>query len=214
MALSKGIRAINLGCGTVTAPDWINLDNSPGARLAKFPRLRWFLWKVGFLSNTHYQARWPQSLIIRDLRKPLPFSDASVDYVYTSHYLEHNSLADARKLLQEIYRVLRPGGIVRIVVPDLALGAHRYLEAIRANPEDASAAPEFLNWLQLTRSNVRDPHLWMYDAPSLTAMLRGCGFNKIVVCEYREGCVPDCKILDNRPEESLYIEAERSAQMS
>ena len=96
-----------------------------------------------------------------------------------------------------------------MVVPDLAAGARQYVAAMQSNPNDAKAAPEFLNWLQLSRTGVRDPHLWMYDAASLTAMLSECGFANAVVCEYQKGRVPDCDILDNRPEESLYLEAEK-----
>jgi hypothetical protein len=41
MPLPAGAIALNLGCGLSIAPGWINIDNSPNARLAKYPRLRW-----------------------------------------------------------------------------------------------------------------------------------------------------------------------------
>jgi hypothetical protein len=66
-----------------------------------------------------------------------------------------------------------------------------------------------LNWLQLSRPGVRDPHRWMYDAPSLAAILGEAGFINTTVCEYREGRVPDCAILDNHPDDSLHLEAEK-----
>jgi predicted SAM-dependent methyltransferase len=75
--------------------------------------------------------------------------------------LEHLAAADAMKLIEEIFRVLKPGGMVRLVVPDLAYGARGYIDALANNPSDPKAAPEFLNWLQLSRSGVRDAHLWM-----------------------------------------------------
>ncbi|MEW6125925.1 MAG: methyltransferase domain-containing protein [Acidobacteriota bacterium] len=209
MSFPEGIKAINLGCGTSIAPGWINLDNSPNARLAKVPALRWLLWKVGILSEAQYRIPWSKSIIIRDLRKPLPFGDNSIDYVYTSHFLEHNTRQAARKLLCEVHRVLKPGGIARIVVPDLASGARRYVEALNHNPNDANAAAEFLQWMQLLRVDVRDPHLWMYDAPSLTALLNQVGLVNVLICKYQKGRVPDCEVLDNRPEESLYLEAEK-----
>ena len=59
----------------------------------------------------------------------------------------------------------------------------------------------------LAKPRVRDPHLWMYDAPSLTAMLTEAGFVSVTICEFGSGQVPDCDLLDNRPEESLYVEA-------
>jgi predicted SAM-dependent methyltransferase len=209
MPLPAGVIAINLGCGLSVAPGWVNLDNSPNGRLAKYPRLRRALWKFGVLSDHHYSVPWPSSIELRDLRKPLPYPDSSVDYVYTSHFLEHLSRKDGSRLIGEVFRVLKPRGLARTVVPDLEVGARTYVAAMQSNPKDASAAAEFLNWLQLSRLGVRDPHLWMYDAPSLTAMLAQCGFINITVCEFRRGKMPDCDILDNRPEDSLHLEAEK-----
>jgi SAM-dependent methyltransferase len=209
MPLADGVKGINLGCGLSVAPGWINLDNSPNARLVKYPLLRWGLWKLGVLSNFHYAVQWPESITIVDLRKPLPFADGTIDYVYSSHFLEHLSVDDARRLLREVFRVLKRGGLMRIVVPDLALGVRQYVTALETNPHDTQAAPTFLNWLQLSRPGLRDPHLWMYDAPSLSAMLGEIGFARTAVCEFRKGSVPDCDILDNRPEDSLHLEAEK-----
>jgi SAM-dependent methyltransferase len=209
MALPDGAKGINLGCGLSIAPGWINIDSSPNARLSKYPLLKWTLWKLGVLSSPHYTAPWPRSIEVRDLKNPLPYADSSIDYVYTSHFLEHLSRDDGQKLIREAFRVLKPHGLVRLVVPDLAVGVRDYVATMQSNPNDAKAAPEFLNWLQLSRPEVRDPHLWMYDAPSLTAVLSKCGFINAGVWEYRKGRVPDCDILDNRPEDSLHLEAEK-----
>lgn len=168
MPLPPGVKAVNIGCGTYIAAGWINIDNSPNARLSKYPRLRWMLWKLGILSDRHYQVKWADSLVIHDVRKKLPFSDSSIDYVYTSHFLEHNSLSDARRLIGDVFRILKAGGVLRVVVPDLAIGARRYLDALQKTPSDPKAAADFLDWLQLGRPGDRDPHLWMYDATSLT----------------------------------------------
>lgn len=209
MALQNGVKAVNIGCGLTIAQGWINIDNSPNARLAKYPLLRWMLWKFRVLSDRHYRVEWPRSIVIHDVRKRLPFPDSSVDYVYTSHFLEHNSFSDAQRLITDIFRILKTDGVVRIVVPDLAIGARLYLEALRANPADSKAASDFLDWMQLSKPGVRDPHLWMYDAPSLSAMLIKAGFTDVVVCGYKQGRTPDCDILDNRPEDSVHIEAQK-----
>jgi len=206
------MKAINLGCGLVVAPGWINIDNSPNARLSKYPALRWALWKVGALSEGHYNIKWPASIEIHDLTRKLPYPDHHIDYVYTSHFIEHLERSEAEQLLREVFRVLKPCGIVRIVVPDLAIGVRQYVEAIGSNPEDADAAPRFLSWLQLGTSRTRSPHRWMYDAPSLKRILKAVGFDDIAACEYRQGRVPDCEILDSRPEDSLHIEAAKPEQ--
>lgn len=207
MSLPAGVKALNLGCGLSVAPGWINIDNSPNARLSKYPLLRWLLWKLGILSDLHYRINWSKTIEIHDLKKRLPYADSTIDYVYTSHFLEHHALVDARRLIAEVFRILKPGGVARIVVPDLALGARLYLNALESN--DPKAAPEFLSWMQLSRQGVRDPLLWMYDAPSLGAMLTETGFTRVSVCAFKQGRVPDCDILDNRPEDSLHIEAEK-----
>jgi len=201
--------AVNLGCGSTVAPGWINLDNSPGARLAQFPWLRWLLWKTKVLSDQHYNVRWPKNVIVRDLRRKLPFDSASIDCVYTSHVLEHLTRADARNLLSDIYRILKNGGLLRVVVPDLAFGARRYLAALERNVDDTAAAPELLNWLALSKPGLRAPHLWMYDAPTLRRELVAVGFDNVVVREHKTGSLPDCELLDNRPDESLHMEAEK-----
>ena len=209
MPLPTGAVALNLGCGLSIAPGWINIDNSPNARLARYPWIRWALWKLGILSDRHYSVGWSDSIQTYNLKKTLPYKNSSVDYVYTSHFVEHLELKDSQRLMSEVFRILKPGGIVRVVIPDLALGARQYVAAIEANPDDANAAHEFVGWLQLNRPDLRDPHLWMYDAASLSGMLNQIGFSDVVVYEYRKGRVPDCDILDNRPEDSLHLEAEK-----
>ena len=209
MPLPTGAVALNLGCGLSIAPGWINIDNSPNARLARYPWIRWTLWKLGVLSDRHYSVGWSDSILTYDLKKKLPYKDSSVDYVYTSHFLEHLELEDSRRLMSEVFRILKPGGIVRVVIPDLALGAREYVNAITANRDDANAANEFVDWLQLNRTELRDPHLWMYDAGSLGALLTRAGFSNVVVCEHKKGRVPDCDVLDNRPKDSLHMEAEK-----
>jgi len=54
-----------------------------------------------------------------DLRYPLPFKSNSFEEVFTEHTLEHLYPSEANNLLQEIFRVLKPGYITRIIVPDL-----------------------------------------------------------------------------------------------
>lgn len=96
------IKCLNVGCGQRFHPDWVNLDLHPTD-----PSVR----------------EW-------DLRKELPFPAASFDVVYHSHVLEHFSRADAPHLLHGCRRVLKPGGVIRVVVPDLERIAHLYLEAL------------------------------------------------------------------------------------
>jgi predicted SAM-dependent methyltransferase len=48
---------------------------------------------------------------------PLPFENDSVDYIYTSHFLEHLSFEEVLYIMNEFYRVLKPGKILDVIVP-------------------------------------------------------------------------------------------------
>ncbi len=108
-----GRALLNIGCGTRFHPDWTNLDHYPYA----------------------------PSILQHDLNKPLPFADGTFDVVYHSHVLEHFSRAGGRALLQECARVLKRGGTLRVVVPDLAFSARLYLQALA----DVQADPNPVN---------------------------------------------------------------------
>jgi prepilin-type processing-associated H-X9-DG protein len=67
-----------------------------------------------------------------DLRNGLPFPTATVDAIYASHVLEHFYYREVTKILRECYRVLRPGGGLRMLVPSVELA----IEAYRAGNGD------------------------------------------------------------------------------
>src|SRR6186713_8165 len=91
---------VNLGCGWRFNPNWTNFDLAPISPQVK---------KANFL-----------------FRIPLP--DKSASCVYHSHTLEHLSLKFGKQFLKECQRVLEPGGILRIVVPDLEKTVRDYVD--------------------------------------------------------------------------------------
>lgn len=99
---------LNLGCGSVCHPDWVNLD---------------------------FIAAVPE-VVACDLREPFPFADGSVEACYASHVLEHFSRQDASKFVLECRRVLRSGGVLRLVVPDLENIAVAYLRSVDGSAAD------------------------------------------------------------------------------
>lgn len=103
---------LNIGCGAVCHPDWINLDIQP---------------------SVSYVRHW-------DATQGLPCGDEEVDVCYASHVVEHLHPADAEGLLRQCHRVLKDRGIVRIVVPDLEAIAREYVSALdRVDRGDAQA---------------------------------------------------------------------------
>lgn len=95
---------VNLGCGGTWHPEWVNFDFRPA----------------------------PPHVRALDIRQRLPFADQSVDAVLHSHVLEHLSHDQALGLARECLRVLKPGGVLRAVVPDLEAIARRYLQSLEA----------------------------------------------------------------------------------
>jgi predicted SAM-dependent methyltransferase len=115
------IKCLNLGCGQRFHPEWVNLDLHP--------------------SNPSVQ-RW-------DLQEDLPFPDESFDVVYHSHVLEHFSKTDGIQLLSRCRRVLKPDGVIRVVVPDLERIARLYLEALDKSVAGNVESQQQYDWVVL-----------------------------------------------------------------
>lgn len=167
---------LHLGCGTRTPAGWQNVDAALGARLAKIRPLRPLLRAIGA-----FRLEWSDAIVVHDLRRPFPWPDASALAVYSSHTLEHLSKEDGEHFLRECARVLAPGGVVRIVVPDLAAIVSEYEKGALAavdlvdrlgvswtHPHDGRLKRMLAPW-------VRFPHRCMYDARSLLDALRNQG---------------------------------------
>lgn len=122
-------RLLNVGCGPTFHAAWVNLDVAPVS-----PAVR-----------------------ACDIVQGLPFADRSFDACYSSHVLEHLEPGDGARLLREMCRVLEPGGVVRIVVPDLELVVSDYQQALkRALAQETGAADDY-DWMmiQLLDQSVR-----------------------------------------------------------
>ena len=206
---------LNLGCGLNTHPDYINIDNSPGVTLARFPRLKRLLFRLKIISEKQYRADWPAGITRLDLKRGLPFPDGSVERIYSSHFLEHLSADAGRGFLKECHRVLAPGGIFRLVVPDLVIAAEKYLEATRrisASPPGRffrTAHDEFLKIIcgqYLHKNRPGAEHCYIYDYPTLYLILSEIGFQKIERSSFRQSRDPDLASLDRKPAISLYLE--------
>lgn len=181
------------------------MDNSPSVVLARHPSIKWLLRKLGVIKDIHYKTEWPRNIIRYDCRRRLPFRTSKVEYIYHSHLLEHLSLEDARRFNKECWRVLRPGGILRVVVPELSFMARNYLT--RHGENDPEAAGNFIDLL--VQHDARSYHRWMYDFSSLRRELSLAGFENVVRQSIGQGNMPDLDKVD-RPEhsaQSLYVEA-------
>jgi SAM-dependent methyltransferase len=176
---------LNVGCGYAAPDGWVNIDSSPTARLEKLPVVGGLLGKLS--GNA---SRFPKAVKYGNIITGRFLPDGSVDAVYASHVLEHLALADMRSALANLYRLLRPGGTIRLIVPDLAARADAYVA--RAKSGDADAAESFMRGCYLGREtrprglmgNVRSifggsDHLWMWDEASMRREIERVGFVEI-----------------------------------
>jgi SAM-dependent methyltransferase len=135
---------MNVGCGWKMHCEWTNLDFSPYARLVHHPHLVRLLDRCGLITGVRRErlSKVDPEILCWDLRRGMPFADGAFDAVYHSHFLEHLEREAAPIFLAECYRVLKPGGLLRVVVPDWHLLTQAYLVACRASEQQVPDAPE------------------------------------------------------------------------
>jgi predicted SAM-dependent methyltransferase len=153
------IRKVQLGAGNSRLAGWLNTDIEPGGN----------------------------GLAYLDATKRFPFEDGSIHYLFSEHLIEHLTYDEGKAMMAEAYRVLAPGGRMRVSTPDLM----QFIALFDKNPsEDARAYMEGkLKWhrwpkepnapaiiLNLQMSSWG--HKFMYDAATLDAALIGAGFSR------------------------------------
>ncbi|WP_413207256.1 methyltransferase domain-containing protein [Rhodospirillum sp. A1_3_36] len=110
---------LNLGCGGHFHPAWVNID---------------------------IQSHHP-GVMAYDILNGLPFPDAVFDMVYHSHMLEHLPGWQAEPFMAECARVLKPGGILRVAIPDLETICRLYLESLSGALDGDRAAEHRYDWM-------------------------------------------------------------------
>jgi len=207
---------LNLGCGLMTPEGWVNVDGSWNARLAKHPVIRRTLAKVGLLSADHLGVPWNSNVFIHDIRKPLPFPDKSATAVYASHVLEHLYVEEGQQLVQEAFRVLAGGGVLRVIVPDLSVIVQEYFDQrnsgrpsadSEARPADTFNQRLLMRWPSPSTTKLPyriysawqdfHSHKWMYDMDSLTHLFRSAGFTEVEGKGCHESRIEDIKSVED-----------------
>lgn len=210
---------INIGCGQTPTRGWRNFDNSLSVRLASVPLLPKLLGKIGLLDKSQSQfiefAR-TSNIEYGNAVRGIPLPSGSVEILYSSHVLEHLDIGEAELFIKEAMRLLCPGGIIRLVVPDLKKLVDLYLQSGDANAFVDStylcvprprAFWEKLRFLLVGNRH----HQWMYDGASLCAFLEMHGFVDVRIVLPGETMIADPGELDlnERVVESVFVEARR-----
>ena len=216
------MKILNLGCGTMTCdrPEVINIDWSIFLRIKKIKVLNRFI--PLFFRGERFErlSSIPDNIMVYNLERGIPFASDSVDVVYHSHLLEHLEKNVAEKFLAEAKRVMKPGGIHRIVVPDLEKICKEYIMHILSCeefPEESNKHDNYIAALieQCVRKEAYgtsqqspsrrfvenfvlgdarrrgETHQWMYDRINLSAKLFNIGYKEVHIQSYKTSLIPD-----------------------
>ncbi|MEK8090578.1 class I SAM-dependent methyltransferase [Thermithiobacillus plumbiphilus] len=177
---AKNLQFLHLGCGRIYFDGWLNIDlDSPVADLNL------------------------------DLSQPLPLANGSVHYIYNEHFMEHLDLASGMRLLAECRRVLQPGGVLRIAMPDLDYLLDKYKGEWR--DQDWLRWPEYQfveTRAQMLNMAMREwGHQYLYNREELELRLRQCGFTKIDFLSFGFSLHESLCNRETRPDSMLIAEA-------
>jgi predicted SAM-dependent methyltransferase len=119
--MHQDLKLLNIGCGSMFHSSWINID-----LVAASPDVQ-----------------------AHDIRKNLPYDNNYFDACYSSHMIEHLTLQEAHQVIAEAFRVLKPKGIFRVVVPDLEVITKKYLYALEQVKSGELQAESNYDWMML-----------------------------------------------------------------
>lgn len=167
---------INLGSGRTPLPGWVNLD-----RRAADARV--------------------------DFRWQFPLADASARLVYSAHVLEHlDHPADALHFLRECLRVLQPGAVLRLVVPDIGRmmteyaaeerGFFAHYAEIRSADTQRTPLEQLLSYAGARRTALQPfpGHRFGYDFETLQRLLTTAGFSNVTRCQFMGSAHPELQV--------------------
>lgn len=135
---------VHLGCGSINHPRFVNVDARP----------------------------WPHVHHVGDIERLPMFAAGSVDLIYVCHALEHIGFREAPAVLQEWHRALRPGGILRLSVPDF----DRILAIYEDNGRQIEVIEKTLMGGQSYEHNF---HRSVYNHARLARLLEQAGFTDV-----------------------------------
>ena len=173
-------RRLHWGCGPITPYGWVNSDLEP----------------------------WPGVDVVADIRAGLPLGDNTFDYIVSIHTLPELPYPDLDRAIQELHRVLRPGGVLRLSLPDLDKAIQAYLHKdvdYFLIPDEVTTTMAGKLMVQLTWYG-RSRSMFTFELAA--ELLSRNGFRNLQACPFREtgSSFPGIVELDDRQLESFFIE--------
>lgn len=181
---SKGPVMLNVGCGTDYKQGWVNIDNNSDNNIEKLD-LNW------------------------DLRNPLPYDDSSVDFIFNEHFVEHLTVEESQIAIRDFMRVLKPGGVLRIAMPNLEESVDNYINLpIDKDPTIKRFKLDFIK-TRAERINMAFRewgHMWLYDWEELERRLQEAGCKNIARQKHGKSDYAALSNLEIRDESTLIAE--------
>ena len=177
------LRKLQIGAGPNALEGWLNADFTPRR----------------------------SSDIFMDATRPFPLPANSFDFVFSEHMIEHVQFSQGRQMIAECYRVLKPGGRIRIATPSL-----EKIVGLRTQMPTAEQR-QYVRWAIASHmagleTDLRDGyrpahvinnffwdfgHYFVYDQDTLVATLTSAGFLDAVVCAPGESSTADLRGLES-----------------
>lgn len=164
---------------------------------------------IGRLMKAAGHVKYASHIRYGDIVTGLPVAPGSVDGLYSSHVLEHIDRTSVSTALRNSLIMLRPGGLFRVVVPDLVPIAHRFLAEVEAG--DPHAADRFMRNCVLGEERPRvglagmarsalshAGHKWMYDTRLFGNLLEEAGFRSVRPCSFNDSADPRFKEVEHK----------------
>lgn len=172
---------LNVGCGSVKFPGWVNIDIEPGADL------------------------------VVDLRNGLPLRDNNAEFIYNEHFIEHLAFEDGEKAVKEFYRVLKRGGVLRIATPELDYIIKKYVNDWKDQDWLSWPHYSYIKTKgQMLNIAMREwGHEYLYNEEDLRNLLKKVGFKKITKQKLNKSEHLELSNRETREDSKLILEAEK-----
>ena len=191
---------IQFGCGVCAPSGWRNFDAGP---------IFWIQKHTSLLNSFFLRKGFPiypvKAIEYADVVAGLPVRAQSANGIYCSHVLEHLALDEFRATIRNVFQYLRPGGIFRLVVPDLEFMVENYVAT-----DEPNAAIRLMEQSILGVKNAhrgfrsapqllfgRSKHLWMWDFKGMAQELKDVGFVNIRRAYFNDSVDPQFREVED-----------------
>jgi SAM-dependent methyltransferase len=215
---------LHIGCGLTYLDGWINCDGGPSTRLFTLlpGPIRSLITRYGLLgrgTQTFWRFLESHPITFANALKKWPFANESIDIIYSCHLIDCFTTDEIRHFFRQAYRVLKPGGEIRVVGMNLALEVQHYLkqgDAQRLASVISFPHPREGSLLTRLKRAVCPPIIYRahLDFVAHKRLLQQEGFEEIVNLQPGETTIADLEPVNlwQRRGESVYVEARRPAK--